>query len=109
MSTAMFLAWSSPAGPEAEDEFNDWYVNTHVPQVREAVPAVTVVRRYAVLGTGEQSGPRRYLCCYELSDADAASAAQALAAAFDNGRFDMSPAMDTTTAPPDLQFLVPVD
>ncbi|MFK0288679.1 hypothetical protein ACIQVL_50635 [Streptomyces sp. NPDC090499] len=109
MSTAMFLAWSSPVSPEAEDEFNDWYVNTHVPQVREAVPAVTAVRRYALLGSGGEAGPRRYLCCYELADADAAGAAQALSSAAEQGRFEMTPAMDRTTAPPELQFLEPVD
>lgn len=104
----MFLAWSSPVSPEADAEFNDWYANTHVPQVKAAVPAVTTVRRFALLGSGE-SGPKRYLACYELSDGDAASAAQALNAASTGGKFDMTPTMDMSTAPPEIQFLEPVD
>jgi hypothetical protein len=109
MSTAMFLAWSSPTSIEAESEFNDWYVNTHVPQVRAEIPAVTAVRRFTLMGSGGPDQPRRYLCQYELADADAASAAQALGAAAEKGRFDMTATMDLTSARPELHFLEPVD
>lgn len=109
MSNAMFMAWSSPTSQEADGDLNDWYLNTHIPQVRAAIPAVTAVRRYAVLGTGGEAGPRRYLCCYELADADIVSAAQLMAQAAEKGLFDMTPAMDTVTAPPELNFLEPLD
>lgn len=104
----MFLAWSSPVSPEADAEFNDWYANTHVPEVRAAIPAITAVRRYTLLGSGE-AGPKRYLALYELADGDAASAAQALSAVAKGGGFVMTATMDVATAPPEVQFLEPVD
>ncbi|WP_236792032.1 DUF4286 family protein [Amycolatopsis sp. GM8] len=109
MSTAMFLAWTSPVSVEAEDEFNEWYTNTHVPQVREHVPGITDVQRYTVLGSGGESGPRRYVCCYMLEGSDPAAAATALAAASKNGLLDMTPAMDMTGMAPEVHFLTPVE
>jgi len=109
MANAMFLAWSSPISPEADEEFNRWYVDTHIPQVRTAIPAVTQVRRYRLLGSGQAGAPVRYLCSYELADGDAAAAAAALAAAGKAQAFDLTPTMDLIGAPPETHFLEPLD
>ena len=108
MSTGMFLAWSSPVSAEDDEKFHAWYEDVHMPQVRAAVPSVTRVRRYSVLGSGQDGGVKRYVACYELADADVAGAAAALKAAGASGAFDMSPVMDMSAAPPDIQFLEPV-
>jgi hypothetical protein len=103
----MFLAWSSPVSAKDDEKFNAWYEDVHVPQVRAAVPSVTRVRRYTVLGSGQDGGVRRYVACYELADADVAGAAAALGAAGAGGAFDMSPVMDMSATPPEVQFLEP--
>ena len=108
MSTGMFLAWSSPVSAEDDEKFHAWYEDVHIPQVRAAVPSVTGIRRYSVLGSGQDGGIRRYVACYELADSNVAAAAVALTAAGASGAFDMSPAMDMSAAPPDIQFLEPV-
>ena len=108
MSTGIFLAWSSPVSADDDERFNTWYEDVHVPQVRAAIPSVTQVRRYSVLGSGQAGGVKRYVACYELADTDVAAAAAALKAAGESGAFDMSPAMDMSAAAPDIQFLEPV-
>jgi hypothetical protein len=109
MSEGVFLAWSSPVSAAEDEAFNAWYEDVHMPQVRAAIPAITGVRRFTVLGSEEGGGVRRYVACYELADADVAEVAAALAKAGASGAFDMSPVMDLSKTPPDLQFLVPVD
>lgn len=107
MSTGMFVGWSSPVRPEDDEAFNTWYEQVHVPQVRKAMPTVASVRRFTVLGSGADGGVKRYVACYELSDADVAGAAAALATAATNGDFDMSPAMARDST--EMQFLVPYE
>jgi hypothetical protein len=108
MGKGMFMAWSSPVSAEEDASFNTWYDEIHVPQVRKAVPSITDVRRYALLGSGQDGGVRRYLACYELADEDAAGAAAAIHAAGSSGGFDMSPAFDTSKAA-EIFFLEPLD
>jgi hypothetical protein len=31
----IMLVQSGPSDPAREDEYNDWYANTHIPQIRE--------------------------------------------------------------------------
>jgi hypothetical protein len=108
MANAMFLAWTSPVSQEADEEFRRWYAETHIPEVRQAVPSVRDVRRFRLLAP-EESGPARYLVVYELADGDAGSAAAALQAAMASGALNMSTTMDLSTAPPVLQFLESID
>lgn len=104
--TGMFVAWSSPVSAEQDAAFNDWYENVHMPQVCEAVGTVTQVRRFTVLGSGQDGGVKRYFAVYDLADADVAKAAAAIRAAGAGGAFDMSPAM-APGSPGDIQFLEP--
>jgi hypothetical protein len=57
---------SEPVSPSREDEFNDWYDNTHIPEIL-AVPGFVSARRYKV--HGDSATGRAYLAIYEL-DAD---------------------------------------
>ena len=56
MPRGMMLVQSRPADPKREDEFNDWYTNTHIPEVC-AVPGIVAARRYKVHDL-EASEPR---------------------------------------------------
>jgi hypothetical protein len=60
----IMVVQSDPADPAREDEYNDWYDNTHVPEIC-AVPGFVSARRYKVHGAGSPT----YLAIYEI-DAD---------------------------------------
>ena len=107
MTHPMLLAWSSPVSVERDAEFNEWYVGTHIPEIRQAIPGITAVQRYRVLGSGSADTPTRYVCCYELGGTDVASAAKALGEARAAGAFTPSDSMDVSSAPPDLKFVEP--
>ena len=64
MPKGIMVVQSEPADPAREDEYNDWYDNTHVPEIR-AVPGFVSARRYKVHGAGSPA----YLAIYEI-DAD---------------------------------------
>ena len=51
MPKGMLLVQSRPADPAREDEFNDWYTNTHIPEVC-AVPGIVAAQRYKVHDSG---------------------------------------------------------
>lgn len=108
MSAGLLLAWASPKGAETEAEFNAWYDDVHIPQVRAAVPSITAVHRYrtAAISAGAQPGqsPHLYLAVYELDSADVEAAAAALGAGVANGRIAMTSALDLEQAPPVSQF-----
>jgi hypothetical protein len=104
MASGMFMAWSSPVSAEADADFNRWYDEVHAPQVRAAIPSITEVRRYTLLGTGEDGTVKRYLACYDLGECDAAEAAVAMHAAVASGAFDMSSTIDLSE-PPQMYFL----
>jgi hypothetical protein len=101
MAKGMLVVWSSPIDNASETDFNAWYEGTHIPQVRAAVPAITVVHRYKLMDPPAADGipsTSRYLAVYELDTKDVAGAAAALGAAA--SQMDPSPAMDTTANPP---------
>ena len=67
MPKAVFLVYSEPSSSEREDEYNDWYDNTHLREVCET-PGVTAARRFKLDGEGPAGMPD-YLAVYEF-DAD---------------------------------------
>jgi hypothetical protein len=103
MAKSVLIAYASPASAEAESAFNEWYEGTHIPQVQQAVPAVSAATRYRVVDPAGAS-PVRYMCIYELDTDDVPGAAGALGAALQNGVLDMTPAMDVTVNPPDMAW-----
>lgn len=70
---AIMVVKSGPSDPSREDEYNDWYSNTHIPQVVET-PGFVSARRYK-LRSGDAEGPQ-YLAIYEI-DADVPEDARA--------------------------------
>lgn len=106
MAPAMLLAWTSPIDEASDAEFNEWYVSTHVPEIRAAIPEVTSAHRYRLVNPGETaSSPVRYLAAYEIDTDDVASSAAKLAAAMAGGHFNMTTTLDVTGNAPDAQWL----
>lgn len=104
MAKSVLIAYSSPSSSADEGAFNDWYENTHVGQVRAAVPGITVVSRYRVFDPASASGVSRYVAIYEIDSDDVAAAAAALGAAGATGKFDATTTMDVDVSPPVLVF-----
>lgn len=76
MTNACLLVFTNPT--EGQDsQCNEWYTNTHLPEVL-TVPAIIAAQRWRV---GEQAGAapaHRYLAIYELDDRPPADAIAAL-------------------------------
>jgi hypothetical protein len=92
----IMVALTNPA-PDREAEFNDWYDNTHIPQIRAAVPGVGDVHRYRTADT--QAG-HRYLALYEIEADGPGPVLGALGAGVESGAVQMTDAMDTAKNPP---------
>jgi len=45
MPKGLMVVQSRPSDPEREDEYNEWYSHTHLPEIR-AVPGFVAARRY---------------------------------------------------------------
>jgi hypothetical protein len=90
MARAVMIVQSGPAGPAVEDEYNDWYSSTHIPE-NIRVPGFLSARRFRLhaRGTAAVHGPaaalaRSYLAIYEVEAEDITApiaAIKALAAA----------------------------
>lgn len=106
MPKSVFLAWTEPSSLDSEDEFNRWYDEVHIPEVRSAVPSITAAYRYRYADpAGSISGDlpaHRYLAIYELDTPDVQGAAAALEAAIGSGAIVLSPALDLSNRAPIL-------
>ena len=67
MPKGIMVVQSRPCDPAREDEYNDWYSNTHLPEIR-AVPGFVAACRYKV-HNGADPAANSYLAIYEI-DAD---------------------------------------
>ena len=105
MAQGLMLAYSS-AVPGREAEYEEWYEQVHVPDVRAAIPSVTAVHRYRRIDLSGGGGAPRFVAVYELGDADVATAAAQLGAAGAEGRLRMTDSIDMTGNPPDVQWFV---
>lgn len=72
--TLLVVATNCPQGKEAE--FNDWYTNTHVPDILQ-LPGFVAATRYQILGEPRQ-GQGRFLAIYEVEAEDPAAAIAAV-------------------------------
>ena len=102
MAKAVLIVTSSPASPEQESDFNRWYDEVHVGQIKAAIPAITTVCRYKQLDVEQAGGPARYVAVYEMDSEDIPAALAALDAAMTAGNVSPTDTMDLTVAPPQL-------
>jgi len=100
MAKTLLLVWSSPASPDVETEFNRWYSETHIPELRAEIPSITVVNRYKL----HQPDTNRYLTVYEVEDTDAEAASAALFGALGSGKTTATDTIDMAGNPPVLEF-----
>jgi hypothetical protein len=99
MPKAIMFVQSRPSAPEREDEYNDWYTNTHLPDVLD-IPGITAARRFKASEVAPPAeGAPPYCAVYELDVDDLASVMPALAERFSDGRMRMSDAMEMDPAP----------
>ena len=97
MATGALIAYASPVDAASEEEFNRWYSEVHIPQVREAIPAITDVRRFRVVNpAAPQDGNLRYVAIYSI-DGDVVQGAGQLGAFGAAGKFTMTPAIDSNS------------
>ena len=81
MAKGIMVVESEPVDPDAEDEYDRWYREVHIPELL-AVPGFVGARRYRIrkeLGHGESDKPR-YLTVYELEADDLAAPLTAMRA-----------------------------
>lgn len=105
MAQGLLIAYSS-AVPGKDAEYEKWYEEVHVPDLRAAIPSITAVHRYKHVDLTGGGGAPRYVAVYELGDADVAAAADQMRAAGAAGRTRRTDTIDMTDNPPDLQWFV---
>ena len=76
MPKGVMVVQTSPEDPTRDDEYNDWYSNTHVPEVL-AIPGFVSARRYRVHQPGRET-VNRYLSIYEVEADDLTAPMQEL-------------------------------
>lgn len=64
MAKGIMVVQSRPI-PGREDEYNDWYDNTHIPEIC-SVPGFTGARRFKLAGNPASGEAPAYLAIYEL-------------------------------------------
>jgi hypothetical protein len=91
MPKAIMAVWSDPSDPSREDEYNQWYDSTHVPDVLK-VPGFKSATRYKVADVqfGEVDAPGRYIALYEVEVDDLNDIPQGMMNAFAADELPMS-------------------
>jgi hypothetical protein len=92
----IMVVQSRPSDPAREDEFNDWYSNTHLPEIR-AVPGFVAARRYKVHDASGESPS--YLAIYEIDADDLTDPVEELRARSAAGRTHTTDALQTDPPP----------
>jgi hypothetical protein len=73
VARGVYVVRTRPVSPERDDELNEWYDRTHVPELL-AVPGFVSARRYRLVG---DDGPE-YLAVYEIEADDLTAPVQEL-------------------------------
>jgi hypothetical protein len=93
----LFLVFTNPVAGR-DDEYNTWYDEVHLGDVRR-VPGVVDAKRYELVPTGGDGAPapaHRYLAVYEL-DRDGAAVLAELVKRAGGPEMRMSEALDLAT------------
>jgi hypothetical protein len=99
MPKAIMFVQSRPSTPERDGEYNDWYTNTHIPEVLD-IPGITAARRFKASDVAPPpDGAHQYCAVYELECDDLSAIMPALAERFADGSMHMSDAMEMDPTP----------
>jgi hypothetical protein len=99
MPKGIMFVPSQPASPERDDEYNQWYSQTHIPEVCQ-VPGVTGARRFKISDPA-QAGPATstYIALYELDADDLTNVFEEIATRATDGRIQMSDVLSMDPPP----------
>ena len=100
MPKGIMVVQSNPSDPAREDEFNNWYTHTHLPQVC-SVPGFVAARRYKVCVDGAGASPPeyKYLAVYDIDADDIAGAVAEFRARSAAGEVSISGALQMDPPP----------
>jgi hypothetical protein len=98
MARAVFVVYSEPSTPEREDEYNDWYDNTHLGEVC-ATPGFTGAFRYRLTGDAAPAGLPPYLAIYEIDSDDPEGSVKEMVQRSMAGEIRISDALKLDPAP----------
>ncbi len=98
MARGFMIVQSGPSDPAREDEYNDWYSNTHISEVL-AVPGITGARRYRLHDSGGAPASHRYMAVYEIEADDLSAPLKELGARSARGEIHMSDVLQLDPPP----------
>jgi len=103
MPKAVMLVFTDPSSPDVEDEFNDWYDSTHLPDIFKAAPGIKSATRYRLAESPAPGAemPNRHLAIYEVEADDLNQVITDMGEAFVRGEMPMS---DTLSVGPIVFF-----
>jgi hypothetical protein len=97
MTRPTFVVFTNPTEGR-EDEFNNWYDNTHLSDVLK-VEGFVAAQRFKLAETDPpQEFPHRYLALYEVESDDLGYVTQALSEAGNSGAMFISESLDRPEA-----------
>jgi hypothetical protein len=92
--TGLLLTFSSPvAGREAE--YDDWYQNTHLPQLC-TIPGIRSAQRFRLVDDRDETAGRRNVAVYQL-DGDPQAVFADMSNRARSGELDMTTSIDQTS------------
>lgn len=102
------IAYTNPSQPGREDEYNEWYNNTHVPQIL-ALPGFVNATRFKLADKQTVPGKRsrRYVAVYELESDDIDATVASLISAVSDGTVEISEALEMDPLP-DMTVFEPI-
>jgi hypothetical protein len=109
MPKAMLVVLTNPASPDAEDEYNDWYDNTHLHDVVDVEGFVSAQRfRFVdIESIADRGAPsHRYLALYQVEGDDIGAVADAMLSRAGTDAMVISPALDVEGA--NAYFVEPI-
>jgi hypothetical protein len=104
VTKAVFVVYSEPTTPQQEDEYNDWYDNTHLRQVCET-PGFTGASRYYLHGDAAPAGLPPYLALYEIEADDPEGSVKEMMGRVGTGEIEMTAAIKLDPPPVTTLYL----
>jgi hypothetical protein len=99
MPKAIMYVPSGPASPDRDAEYNDWYSNTHIPEVCQ-VPGVVAAKRYKINNPAQvNASTTEYIAVYELEADDLDGVMAEIATRAGDGRIKMSDVLSMDPPP----------
>lgn len=96
MAKHVLLVLSNPTDGK-EDEYNDWYDNTHLGEVLQ-IPGITAAQRFEISGAPTRGeAAHKYMAVYELDTDTPQASLDELGVRVQDGRVAMSDAIDGET------------